>query len=73
MKQFGTTHLKQRFCRCCVPMDSPRAKVKLETEKLIREDQDDVVYFGNTVPKSEKSSYCPVCGDYENENCITEC
>lgn len=37
MKQFGTTHLNKRFCKCCVPMDNPRAKVKKQTEKFIKE------------------------------------
>ncbi len=73
MKQFGTTHMKQRFCRCCVPMDSPRAKVKAETQKLIKEDQDEVVYLGHTLAKSEMQDYCGVCGDYKNESCRTEC
>lgn len=47
MKQFGTTHLNKRFCKCCVPMDSPRAKVKKQTKKLIKES------FDAYPPKSE--------------------
>jgi hypothetical protein len=61
MKQFGTTHMKQRFCKCCVPMDSPRSKVKAETEKLIREEL-------NTPEKPE----CLVCGDRSSFVC-SEC
>ncbi len=37
MKQFGTTHLEKKFCKCCVLMANPRAKVKKETQKLIKE------------------------------------
>ncbi len=54
-------------------MDSPRAKVKAETQKLIKEDQDEVVYLGHTLAKSEMQDYCGVCGDYKNESCRTEC
>lgn len=73
MKQFGTTHMKQRWCKCCVPMNNPRAKVKAETAKLIKEEEDEVVYLGNTLTKSETSDYCGVCGDYKNPDCVTEC
>ena len=73
MKQFGTTHMKQRFCKCCVSMDNPRAKVKKETEKLIKEEQDEVVHMGNIVLKYDKYGYCTVCGDYQNIECATEC
>lgn len=73
MKQFGTTHMKQRFCRCCVPMDSPRAKVKAETEKLIREESDEVTYLGNTVSKSDRALICGVCGELDNPECVEGC
>lgn len=73
MKQFGTTHMKQRFCKCCVPMDSPRAKVKAETEKLIQEERDEVHYLGNTLSKEDRKLVCGVCGDYNNPDCVTEC
>ncbi len=73
MKRFGTTHLDKAGCRCCTSVYGARAKVKQETLKLIKEDQDDVVYLGHTLPKSETSSYCGVCGDYQNPECATEC
>ena len=73
MKQFGTTHLNKKFCSCCVIMANPRAKVKSETEKLIREEQDEVNYLGYTLAKSEKGLICGVCGDFDNPDCITEC
>jgi adenylyl- and sulfurtransferase ThiI len=37
MKQFGVTHLEKQFCKCCVILANPRAKVKKQTEKLIKE------------------------------------
>ncbi len=37
MKQFGVTHLEKQFCKCCVLMANPRAKVKKQTEKIIKE------------------------------------
>jgi hypothetical protein len=49
MKQFGVTHLEKQFCRCCVILANPRAKVKKQTEKLIKES------FDAYPPKSEKS------------------
>jgi len=73
MKQYGTTHLKRTYCKCCVMMENPRARVKAETLKMIKEEQDEVVYLGNTVHKSDTNSYCGVCGDYENPDCATEC
>lgn len=73
MKRFGTTHLDKAGCRCCTSVEGARAKVKVETLKLIKEDQDDVVYLGHTLPKSETSNYCGVCGDYQNPECATEC
>jgi hypothetical protein len=54
-------------------MDSPRAKVKKETFKLIREEEDEVYYLGHTLAKSERDLICGVCGDYSNESCTTEC
>lgn len=73
MKQFGTTHMKQRFCKCCVPMDSPRAKVKAETAKLIEEESEEVHYLGYTLAKSEKDFICGVCGQYDNPDCVQNC
>jgi adenylyl- and sulfurtransferase ThiI len=40
MKQFGVTHLEKQFCKCCVILANPRAKVKKQTEKLIKEQMD---------------------------------
>jgi hypothetical protein len=40
MKQFGVTHLEKQFCKCCVLMANPRAKVKRQTEKIIKEQMD---------------------------------
>jgi hypothetical protein len=48
MKQFGVTHLEKQFCKCCVLMANPRAKVKKQTEKIIKEQMD------GYRPKSEK-------------------
>ncbi len=49
MKQFGVTHLEKQLCKCCVLMANPRAKVKKQTEKIIKEQMD------GYRPKSEKS------------------
>jgi hypothetical protein len=40
MKQFGVTHLEKQFCKCCVLLANPRAKVKKQTEKIIKEQMD---------------------------------
>lgn len=51
MKQFGVTHLEKQFCRCCVLMANPRAKVKKQTEKLIKEQ---MAEYPRKSEKSEK-------------------
>ena len=73
MKQFGTTHMKQRFCKCCVPMDSPRAKVKAETFKLIKEEEDEVYYLGHSVSKDDRYLICSVCGGFDDPKCVECC
>jgi hypothetical protein len=54
-------------------MDSPRSKVKAETEKLIREEEDEVYYLGHTLAKSDKGLVCGVCGDLGNDACVECC
>lgn len=49
MKQFGVTHLEKQFCRCCVILANPRAKVKAQTNKIIKEQ------LAGYPSKSEKS------------------
>ena len=73
MKRFGTTHLDKAGCRCCTSMDGARAKVKQETFKLIKEEEDEVYYLGHTLSKSEKNLVCGVCGDLGNDACVECC
>ena len=54
-------------------MDSPRAKVKKETEKLIQEEADEINYLGHTVSKSDRYLICSVCGDIGNDSCVECC
>ena len=54
-------------------MDSPRAKVKAETAKLIKEESEEVNYLGYTLAKSEKGLICGVCGGYDDPLCVECC
>jgi hypothetical protein len=73
MKAYGKQSLITYSCGCCTEKTEHRSKSKSELRKLIQEENAEVVYLGHTVPKSETSDYCPVCGDYKNESCVTEC
>ncbi len=73
MKPYGKQSLITYRCHCCTERTDHRSKSKSELRKLVREESDEVVYLGNTVPKDETSDYCGVCGDYKNESCRTEC
>lgn len=73
MKRFGTTHLDKAGCRCCTSVEGARAKVKVETLKLIKEDQDEVYYLGHTLSKDDRKLVCGVCGGYDDPKCIECC
>ena len=73
MKRFGTTHLDKAGCRCCTSMDGARSKVKRETFKLIKEEEDEVYYLGHSVSKKDRKSICGVCGDMGNDDCVEFC
>lgn len=73
MKRFGTTHLDKAGCRCCTSPEGARAKVKRETFKLIKEEEDEVYYLGHSVSKKDRHLICSVCGDMGNDACVECC
>jgi hypothetical protein len=73
MKPYGKPSLITYSCGCCTEKTEHRSKSKSELRRLIIEEGGELVLDGNTVPKSEINDYCPVCGDYKNEKCISEC
>ncbi len=73
MKAYGKQSLITYSCHCCTEKTDHRSKSKSELRKLIQEESEEVVYLGHTVPKSETSNYCGVCGDYQNPDCVENC
>lgn len=73
MQPFGKLIEIRNSCLCCGSRESSRARAKADLRKLINEESDNVVVFGDTVPKSEKNMYCGVCGGYDNPLCVECC